>query len=82
VIWKERAKIEEDPLKVLTFSTPLLIINQYKQKHGASEKRDENCHVLPIASGQFYLLSYWLKTGICAFPSEFPIPSKNCPEAI
>jgi hypothetical protein len=37
---------------------------------------------LPIAIRQFYLLSYWLKAGIWIFPSGYPIPSKNCPEAI
>jgi hypothetical protein len=37
---------------------------------------------LSIAAGQPYLLSYWLKAGILAFPSGFPIPSKNFPEAI
>jgi hypothetical protein len=36
---------------------------------------------LSIATGQFYLLSYWLTVDSCAFPSGFPIPFKNCPEA-
>jgi hypothetical protein len=36
--------------------------------------------ILPIAAGKFCLLSYWLKAGIRAFPSGFPIPFKNCPE--
>jgi hypothetical protein len=36
---------------------------------------------LPIAAGQFYLFSYWLTANIWAFPSGFPIPFKNCPEA-
>ncbi len=36
---------------------------------------------LPIAAGQFYLLSNWLTADIWAFPSGFPIPFKNCPEA-
>jgi hypothetical protein len=46
------------------------------------KKGMEIAMVLLIAAGQFYLLSYWLKVGIWTFPSDFPIPSKNCPEAI
>jgi hypothetical protein len=36
---------------------------------------------LPIAIGKFSLLSYWLLAGIWAFPSGFPIPFRNFPEA-
>jgi hypothetical protein len=36
---------------------------------------------LPIAARKFYLFSYWLVAGIWAFPSGFPIPFKNFPEA-
>jgi hypothetical protein len=36
---------------------------------------------LPIAAGQVYLLSYWMTAGIWAFPSSFPLPFKNFPEA-
>jgi hypothetical protein len=36
---------------------------------------------LPIAAGQSYLLSYWMTAGIWAFPSGFPIPFNNFPEA-
>jgi hypothetical protein len=36
---------------------------------------------LPIAAGQFYLLSYWMTAVICAFPSGFSIPFKNFPLA-
>jgi hypothetical protein len=36
---------------------------------------------LPIVAGQFYLLSYWMTAGIWAFPSSFPIPFQNFPEA-
>jgi hypothetical protein len=36
---------------------------------------------LPIAPGQLYLLSYWMTASIWAFPSGFPIPFKNFPEA-
>jgi hypothetical protein len=33
----------------------------------------------PIAAWKFSLLSYWLVTGIWAFPSGFPIPFRNFP---
>jgi hypothetical protein len=36
---------------------------------------------LPIAARKFSLLSYWLVAGFWAFPSGFPIPFKNFPEA-
>jgi hypothetical protein len=36
---------------------------------------------LPIAAGKFFLLSYWLVADIWAFPSGFPSPFKNFPEA-
>jgi hypothetical protein len=36
---------------------------------------------LPIAAGKFCLLSYWLAAVIWAFPSGFPTPFKNFPEA-
>jgi hypothetical protein len=37
---------------------------------------------LPIAAGKFSFLSYWLVAGILAFPSGFPIPFRNFPEAV
>ncbi len=40
-----------------------------------------NCHVFSDIRW-FCLLSYWLTEGIWAFPSDFPIPVKNCSEAI
>jgi hypothetical protein len=36
---------------------------------------------LPIAAGKFSLLSYWLVADILVFPSGFPIPFRNFPEA-
>jgi hypothetical protein len=36
---------------------------------------------LPIAAGKFSFLSNWLVEGVLAFPSGFPIPFKNFPEA-
>jgi hypothetical protein len=37
---------------------------------------------LPIATGHFFLHSYWLTAGIWAFPSGFPIPFKQCLAAV
>jgi hypothetical protein len=36
---------------------------------------------LPIIAGKCCLLYYWLVAGLWAFPSGFPIPFKNFPEA-
>jgi hypothetical protein len=36
---------------------------------------------LPIAAGQVYLLSYWMRERIWEFPSGFAKPFKNFPEA-
>jgi hypothetical protein len=36
---------------------------------------------LPIAAGKLSLLPYWLVADIWAFPSSFPIPFRNFPEA-
>jgi hypothetical protein len=36
---------------------------------------------LPIAAGKFSLISYWLVSDIWPFPSGFPIPFRNFPEA-
>jgi hypothetical protein len=36
---------------------------------------------LPIAAGKFSVLSYWPVAKNFAFPSDFPIPFKNFPEA-
>jgi hypothetical protein len=45
VVWLERAKIGEKPLSVLKFSTAPSTFHNFKQKCGASEKTDRNCHV-------------------------------------
>jgi hypothetical protein len=37
---------------------------------------------LQITAVKFHLLSNWLMSCIWSFPSGFPIPFKNCPEAI
>jgi hypothetical protein len=46
VVWLERAKIGEEPLKVLKLSTVSSTYNKYEQKLNISEKKDGNCHVL------------------------------------
>ncbi len=74
----ERAKIGENPLKVLRFCTVFFDFNKYKQKRGTSEKKDGNCHVL-ANSRQAILPCLLLADG---WNLGFPIPSKNCPEAI
>jgi hypothetical protein len=57
-----------------------LLIN-VNRNAAVQRKYMEIATFLPIATGQFYLLSYWLTADIWAFPSGFPIPIKNCPEA-
>jgi hypothetical protein len=80
VVWLEhkRRRAAEHLKKI--FTTPSTF-SKCKQKHGLSEKRDGNCHIFPIAAEKFSLLSYWLVAGIWAFPSGFPIPFRNFPEA-
>jgi hypothetical protein len=47
---EKRAKIGEESLSLFRqFSTVSLTINKCKQKHGASEKKDGNCHFLLVA---------------------------------
>jgi hypothetical protein len=77
----ESAKIGEEPLNILKFSTaPSTLINVNKNA-AVQRKGMQIATFLPIVAGQFCLLSYWLTVGIWAFPSGFPIPFKNCPEA-
>jgi hypothetical protein len=57
-----------------------LLIN-VNRNTATQKKYMEIAAVLPIAAGQCYLLSYWLTADIWAFPSGFPIPFKNFPEA-
>jgi hypothetical protein len=58
-----------------------LLINKNRNKP-IQRKGMEIATFLPIADWKVCLVSYWLTAGIWAFPSGFPIPSKNCPEAI
>jgi hypothetical protein len=59
----------------------LLLSINVNRNTAVQRKRMEIATFLPIAAGQFCLLSYWLTAGIWAFPSGFPIPFKNCLEA-
>jgi hypothetical protein len=58
----------------------LFFINEYRNV-AVQGKLMEIATFLPTATGQIYLLSYWLAVGSWAFPSGFPILFKNCPEA-
>jgi hypothetical protein len=60
----------------------LLRLLIYVNRNVALQKNEmEIAMFLPIAAGKFCLLSYWLVAGIWAFPSGFPIPFRNFPEA-
>jgi hypothetical protein len=63
------------------FRQLLRLLLNVNRNAAVQRKYMEIATFLPIAAGQFYLLSYWLTADIWAFPSGFPIPFKNCPEA-
>jgi hypothetical protein len=68
----ERAKIGKEPLSIL------------KNFHSSFDFRRKGMEIamfLPIAAGKSSLISYWLVSDIWAFPSGFPIPFRNFPEA-
>jgi hypothetical protein len=77
----ERAKIGKEPLSTLNIFHSSFDFKKCGQKGGLQRKWMEIATFLPIAAGKFSLLSYWLVGGIWAFPSAFPIPFKNFPEA-
>jgi hypothetical protein len=52
------------------YSTPPIPVNR---NAALQKKRMEIATSLPMAAGQFCLLSCWLKVEIWAFPSGFPI---------
>ncbi len=56
----------------------LINVDRYVLLH---RKGMEIATFLPVAAGQFYLLSYWMTAVIWTFPSGFPIPFKNFSEA-
>jgi hypothetical protein len=72
VVLLERAKIGKEPLSIKKIFTA----------HSTFKRKGmEIATFLPKAAGQFCLLSYWLTASIWAFPSGFPIPFKDLPEA-
>jgi hypothetical protein len=65
----------------LNFSQLLRLLINVNRNTAFQRKVMEIATFLPIAAGKFSLLSYWLVAGIWAFPSGFPIPFRNFPEA-
>ncbi len=59
----------------------LRLLKQVNLKAVLQRKGMEIAMFLPIATGQFCLLSYQLIAGVWASPSGFPIPFKNCLKA-
>jgi hypothetical protein len=62
------------------FSLLLGLLINVNRNTALQRKGMEIAMFLPIATGKFSLLSYWLVGGIRAFPSGFPIPCRNFPE--
>jgi hypothetical protein len=67
--------------RLKNFSQLLLLLINVERYVLLHRKGMEIAMFLPIAAGKFYLLFYWMTAGIWAFPSGFPIPFKNLPEA-
>jgi hypothetical protein len=63
------------------FSQFLFLLINVNRNMALHRKGMEISMFLPIAAGKFSLLSYWLVAAIWAFPSSFPIPLRNFPEA-
>jgi hypothetical protein len=63
------------------FSQLLRLLINVNRNASLQRKEMEIATFLPIAAGKFSLLSSWLLAGIWAFPSGFPIPFRNFPEA-
>ncbi len=64
------------------FSQLLRLLINVNRNAVLQRKGMEFVMFLPIAAGKFSVLSYWLVADIWAFPSGFPIPFKNFPEAV
>jgi hypothetical protein len=75
---KNRKRAAEHKKKISQLLQLLINVNR---NAALQRKGMEIATFLPIATGKFCLLSYWLVAGIWAFPSGFPIPFKNLPEA-
>jgi hypothetical protein len=86
-VWKERAKIGEDPLRVLKFSTPCLNFNLYNRNTELQKKGMEIAMFLPIAAGPLPSLllaqgrnlgiSQRLSYKVLAVPSGCPIAFRS-----
>jgi hypothetical protein len=63
------------------FSELLRLLINVNRNMPLSRKGMEIATFLPIAAGKFSILSYCLVADIWAFPSGFPIPFRNFPEA-
>jgi hypothetical protein len=63
------------------FSLLLRLLINVNRKTTLQRKGMEIATFLPITAGKFSLLTYWLDSGIWVFPSGFPIPFRNFPEA-
>ncbi len=63
------------------FSQLLRLLINVNRNMPLQRKGMEIATFLPIAARKFSLLSYWLVADIWAFPSGFPIPFRNFPEA-
>jgi hypothetical protein len=58
-----------------------LTFHNCKQKCGASEKGDGNCHVFANSRWAIQPPLLLADGGYFVIPSGFPIPFKNCPDA-
>jgi hypothetical protein len=63
------------------FSQLLRLLINVNRNMPLQRKGMEITMFLPIATGKFSLISYWLVSDNWAFPSSFPIPFRNFPEA-
>jgi hypothetical protein len=69
---RKNRKRAAEHLKIFTHLLRLLI--NVNRNMPLQRKGMEIATFLPIATGKFSLLSYWLIADIWAFPSGFPIP--------
>jgi hypothetical protein len=63
------------------FTQLLRLLRNVNRNTALQRKGMEIATFLTIAAGKFSLLSYWLVADIWVFPSGFPIPFRNFPEA-
>jgi hypothetical protein len=81
MVWFESKSRKRAAEHFKKFSQPLRLLINVNRNTTLQRKGMEIATFLPIATGKFSLLSYWLVAGIWAFPSGFPIPFRNFPEA-